>query len=321
MKIYRAIEFSQLIWLTTDYAKLVWESLSFDENKKIKNWWFYKEHFEKRRLIIKDICENSKKDFFTKSLDYNAMQGGRFNPSKSFGVIYSSSHPLVSALEVLYHQFDSALPLYSRMKKNNKKFTSSFNVKIPEKLESLIIAFEIEIDDSFCTKEICSDEEELKELCQKIGFERYIGDNFGRDFIFGNDYEISRLLGTFLYTDKDASFKVPSARIDYDVQDEKSIRNYIIPEKNYDNKKVKLTGNFFEFRCKVDLENSSLKSHPVKIEFEGKNGVEKLSFALDPKPSKRYTKEQFIRYLPDTPNPDDQKNYYREVEIQKFRQE
>ncbi|TQI71146.1 RES domain-containing protein [Gramella sp. Hel_I_59] len=320
MKIYRAIEFSQLIWLTSDYAKLVWESLSFDEAKKLQNWWFYDEHLENKRLIIKDICDNSSTDFFTKSLDYNAMQGGRFNPSKSFGVIYSSNHPLVSALEVLYHQFDGALPLYSRMKKNNRKFTSTFNVKIPRKLESLIIAFEIEIDEDLCTKEICNDEEGLKDLCQTIGFNRYIGDNFGRDFIFGNDYEISRLLGTYLHTEEDGSFKVPSARIDYEFQDEKKIRNFIIPEKNYDNSKIKLTGNFFEFECNIDLESSNHSEHPVSIKLEGKNGKENLSFSLDPKPSKRYTKNQFIKYLPTTGNNDDRKNHYREVEIQKFKE-
>ena len=320
MRIYRAIEFSQLIWLTSDYAKLVWETLSFNENKNSKNWWFYNENLENSRLIIKDICNNTTNDFFTKSLDYNAMQGGRFNPSKSFGVIYSSSNPLVSALEVLYHQFNGALPLYSRMKKSNQKFTSSFNVKIPEKLESIIISFEIEIDDTFCSKEICNDEEELKKLCQNIGFDRYIGDNFGRDFIFGNDYEISRLLGTYLHTATDGSFRVPSARIDYDVQDEQGIRNFIIPEKSYDKEKIKLTGNFYEYRCEVDLKNLGFNKHPVNIEAQGKNGSEKLKFTLDPKPSKRYTKNQYIKYLPNTENNEAKKNYYREVEIQKFRE-
>lgn len=317
MKIYRAIEFSQLIWLSTAYATLEWESLSLNGNGSKENWWFLKENIETRRQIIKDICENSNESFFQKSLDYNAMQGGRFNPSKSFGVIYTSSNPLVSTLEVLFHKFNGALPMYSKMRKENKKFISSFNVNIPEKLDTLIISFEIEIDDDLCSVEICDNESNLKSICEKIGFERYIGDNFSRDFIFGNDYEISRLIGSYMHTSNDATFKVPSARIDYVTQDENFIRNYIIPEKNYSSDKIRLTGNFYEYRCNIDLEKSDNK-HSVRVLAIGKDTEEELYFSLDPVPSKRYTKDQFIRYVPNTENPQDRKNYYREVELQKF---
>jgi len=319
MKIYRAIEFSQLIWLTTDYATLMWESLSLDGKGNNKNWWLINDNIQRRRQIIKDICLNSNEEFFQKSLDYNAMQGGRFNPAKSFGVIYASSNPLVANLEVLFHQFNGAIPLYSKMKKDNKRFTSSFNVKIPDKLDSLIIAFEIEIDDKLCNREICGNEKDLKLLCKQIGFKRYIGDNFSRDFIFGNDYEISRLLGTFIHTSEDATFKVPSARIDYNTQDERLVRNYIIPEKNYSPNKIKLTGNFFEFKCEVDLDKSSENNHPVRISAIGKSDSKILKFNLDPTPSKRYTKNQFVKFEPNSNNPQDRKNYYREVETQKFR--
>ncbi|WP_461639186.1 RES family NAD+ phosphorylase [Labilibaculum euxinus] len=322
MKIYRAIEFSQLIWLTTDDATLMWESLSLRDlgnGNVYSNWWLRPENINERRQIVTDICSNSNEPFFRKSLDYNAMQGGRFNPSRSFGVIYSSSNPLVSALEVLFHQYYGALPLYSKMSKDNNRFTSSFNVNIPRKLDSLIIVFEIEIDDEYCNNEICGDKESLITECEKIGFKRYIGDNFTRDFIFGNDYEISRLLGAYIHSFENATFKVPSARLDYEIQDEFDIRNYIIPEKNYNPEKMKLTGRYFEYRSKVNLEKSIQNTHEVEVEVIGSDSSKKLYFNLDSVPNKRTAKHQYVKYEPNSNNPNDRKNHYREVEIQKFK--
>jgi len=322
MKVFRAIEFSQLIWLSTDDATLMWESLSLKDSGNgdvYSNWWLRPENIKKRRQIITDICINSNESFFTKSLDYNAMQGGRFNPSRSFGMIYSSSNHLVSALEVLFHQFYGALPLYSKMSKNNNRFTSAFNVNIPRKLDSLIISFEIEVDDDYCKNEICGSKDSLILDCEKIGFKRYIGDNFTRDFIFGNDYEISHLLGAYIHTFEDATFKVPSARLDYEIQDEFNIRNYIIPEKNYTKEKMKLTGRYFEYRSNVSLDKSNENSHNVEMEVTGGNLSKKLFFNLDPVPNKRTAKHQYVKYEPNSNNPYDRKNHYREVEIQKFK--
>lgn len=319
MKIYRAIEFSKLIWLITSETSLVWHSANVEyngTNQKTSNWWLSNDYLEKRRYICSDICINSERAFFDNSFYYNAMQGGRFNPSKSFGVLYASTNPLLSALEVLYHQYCGAYPLYKKINRSSKEFTSSFNVQIPKKLDLLIVVFEISIDDSYCKLEICDSQDSLIELCSKIGFERYIGENFSRDFIFGNDYEISRLIGAFIHTNDKSSFKVPSARIDFNMQDEINIRNYLIPEKEFDANKIKLTGNFYEFSTQVDLELDNNSYHVVNLKAIGQKELN-ANFYLQPKPTRK-NKWQFVKYEPNSDNEDDKKKYFREVEIQKF---
>jgi hypothetical protein len=320
MKMFRAIEFGKLIWLITDDTALIWHSANMmyeeGQSQNFSNWWLSPAFTKTRRFIVSDICKNSESGFFENSFYYNAMQGGRFNPAKSFGVLYSSSNPLLSALEVLYHQYCSAYPLYRRMNKSSSQFTSSFNVQIPKKLDLLIVSFEIEVDEKYCNLEVCDSSESLEELCRSIGFERYIGDNFSRDFIFGNDYEISRLIGSHLHTKDTSSFKVPSARIDFKMQDEDKIRNFIIPEKEFDSKKIKLTGKFYEFRTQVDLELIEGKYHSVDINTSGETELNS-KFYLQPKPSKK-NKNQYLKYEPNSNHTADKKKYFREVELQKF---
>lgn len=319
MKIYRAIEFSKLIWLITGDTALVWHSanMTYNETKQsTSNWWLSKDFLKTRRYICSDICKNSEQAFFDNSFYYNAMQGGRFNPSKSFGVLYSSSHPLLSALEVLFHQYNGAYPLYKRINRSSNEFTSAFNVQIPKKLDLLIVSFEIEIDDAYCPLKICESKESLVKLCSSIGFERYIGENFSRDFIFGNDYEISRLIGAHLHTKDSSSFRVPSARIDFNMQDEINVRNYLIPEKEFDASKVRLTGNFYEFSTQLDLELEDNPFHTVSLKVMGQDELNARIY-LQPKPTRK-NKWQFVKYEPNSDIEDDKKKYFREVELQKF---
>jgi hypothetical protein len=320
MKIYRAIEFSKLIWMISDDASLAWnEAYLLHNNGEAQgyNWWMNDDLKPARHNIISDVIYNGQDKFFDKSLEFNAMQGGRFNPSRSFGVLYTSSNPLMACLEVLYHQFTSAYPLYKRMDRSSNQFTSSFNVQVPQYLKVLIAVFEIDIEDGFCSKEICTDLETLKDECRKLGFERYIGDKFSRDFIFGNDYEISRILGCYLHTNDDPSYQVPSARIDFDVQDELKIRNYLVPEKRYDANKIDLTGRFIEYKANINLEPNDNKNHDVTLEVLGKtNRI--LNFDLQPIPHKNKPREQFIRYEPNLNDGNDRKRYFRSVEVQRF---
>lgn len=320
MKVYRAIEFSKLIWMISDEASLAWnEAYLLHGNGEAQgyNWWMNDDLRAARHNIISDVIYNGQDKFFDKSLEFNAMQGGRFNPSRSFGVLYTSSSPLMACLEVLYHQFTSAYPLFKRMDRSSNQFTSSFNVQVPQHLKVLIAVLEIEIADDFCGKEICSDINALKEDCRKLGFERYIGDKFSRDFIFGNDYEISRILGCYLHTHDDPSYKVPSARVDFDLQDHLNIRNYLIPERRYDPDKIDLTGRFIEYKANINLEANDNKTHDVAIEVLGKtNRV--LNCTLQPIPHKNKPREQFIKYEPNLNDGNDRKRYFRGVEIQRF---
>jgi hypothetical protein len=306
--------------MVSDDASLAWnEAHLFHESNDShgSNWWLNNDLKSARHNIISDVIYNGQDKFFDKSLEFNAMQGGRFNPSRSFGVLYTSSNPLMACLEVLYHQFTSAYPLFKRMDKSSSQFTSSFNVRVPQHLKVLVVVFEIEVADDFCSREICSDLNSLKEDCSKLGFERYIGDKFSRDFIFGNDYEISRILGCYLHTHDDPSYKVPSARVDFEIQDQLNIRNYLIPERRYDPNKIDLTGRFIEYKTNINLEANGEHVHNVEVEVLGAtNRV--LNFNLQTIPYKNKPREQFIRYEPNLNDGNDRKRYFRGVEIQRF---
>jgi|GEM_PF-4821825 len=321
MKAYRAIEFSKLIWMISDDASLRWNvAHRFHEdetNVTGSNWWMNPKYKPYKHEIISDVVHNGQDKFFDKSLEFNAMQGGRFNPSRSFGVLYTSSDPLMAALEVLYHQFISAYPLYKRMNSNSNQFTSSFNIKVPQHLKILIVVFEIDIADEYCKREICNDLDDLKDLCMKLGFGRYVGDEFSRDFIFGNDYEISRILGSYLHTHADPSYNVPSARIDFDVQNQLNICNYLIPEKRYDSKKIDLTERYLEYNAILNLDLEDESGHEVGIEIAGKTS-QKVKFKLQPIPHKNKPKDQYKKFEPVLTGRDAEKRFHRSVEIQRF---
>lgn len=322
MKLYRSLEFSNLIWLASDYARKLWFESdmkhSLNNQDRSSNWWLNNTFENKRRYIIADICKSNSKTFFEKSIEYNAMHGGRFNPAKSFGTLYTSTHPLVSALEVIYHQFLDAYPLYNNLNKNKSKFTSSFNFHIPKKLDFVVVTFEIDFKSEYLIRDVAEDDDTLINYCNEIGFHRYIGDNFTRDFIFGNDYEISRLLGCYLQSKEEPFFKVPSARVDFMIQDELEVRNVVIPEKNIDYDKFSLTGNFYEYRISVDLDLDENQHFPVNMKIYGESDdLNEYMFHLQPRPNKRRNSNQVIKYMPNIEG-EEKASYSREVEIQKF---
>ena len=146
MRLYRSIEFSRLAFLIDNIHNKVWLDLEADSRKKIKysNWWLRRDNALKKNQMIKNVAADSRL-FFEKSVDFNSKVGGRLNPAKSYGAIYSSSSPTLSMLEVLYHLFDSSLVLYKNLKRSSDKLTSSFNVPVPEKIEVLIVALEFEV--------------------------------------------------------------------------------------------------------------------------------------------------------------------------------
>lgn len=323
MIIHRAVEFSRLIFLADELGLQIWtdceNSVSHKNSMQIANWWMDDNFERKRRIVVSQICKNQHTTFFQTSCEFNAMQGGRFNPSRSFGMLYCSNSPAIACFEVLYHLFDQAFPLYCDMNNKGKKITSSFNVAIPRSIDVMVIVFEIEIKDEQNFIKVCDDVINLKDDCCKIGFKRYIGDSFTRDFIFGNDYEISRILGCHLHTKHPGSFVVPSARIDFEIQDILGKRNYIIPEKDLQQFSPKLTGRFREYKCKIEMDTRSefAGGHEVKIwSKEDKSDV--VTFVLQPTPSRKGNPKQWKTYFPDTGTDREKRVYSREVSIQKF---
>jgi hypothetical protein len=306
--------------MISDDASLRWNEAHIyhkDKNPQESNWWMNSELHPIKNEIISDIVHNGQDKFFDKSLEFNAMQGGRFNPSRSFGVLYSSSDPLMACLEVLYHQFQNAYPLYKRMNNSSNSFTSSFNMNVPQHLRVVLVAFEMEIDAGYCSREVCCDLEEFKNECKGIGFGRYIGDKFSRDFIFGNDYEIPRILGCYLHSQEDPTYKVPSARVDFETQDLLDIRNYLIPESRYKPELIDLTGNYIEYSAVINLEANEDHGHEVDLQVLGET-MELLQFFLQPTPRNNKPKNQHKIYEPNLNDGNDKRRFNRTVELQRF---
>lgn len=322
MKLYRAIEFSKLAFMLNETGREIWNKAAQDFQKnnseKKVNWWCDDNKAKQRRLIAGLICKESRDLFFDKSLEFNAMRGGRFNPARSFGVLYTASCPAVSSLEVLYHQFEQAFPLYKNMSKSGEKITSNFNSSIPDRQELVIVAFEIEYNKSPKQK-IYTDLKSAKDLTENVGFSRYVGANFNREFLFGNDYEISRIVGCHLHTYEKSAFKVPSARIDFQAQDEHDKRNVLIPEKEIDEKNVSLTGKWIEFKYEVDMNKNDLGLHDVVCLVNGKK-ANCHEFYLDPMPPKKGPHKQIHEFLPtSSASLAERRMFARYVATQKFR--
>jgi len=281
------------------------------------NWWMNPEYAEDRRKVAAHVCREKGEKFFETSFQYNAMQGGRFNPSKSFGVLYCASEPAMAAFEVLFHLFADSQPVYLGMSKSSPKISGTFNAKVPDKIQVIIPVFEISLKTDCEPYSLCDSVEALKADCKSVGFRRYLGPEFTRDFIFGNDYEISRILGCHLHTKIKSTFSVPSARIDFDLQDKMAFRNLIVPEKDLNHLEPKLTGNFIEFRCEISMEASGSKGHKVKVECFGKSEAS-CEFYLQCTPTKKIGEGQTIRYPPSGANIKDKNSFSRVVQIQKF---
>ena len=319
MILYRSIEFSKLVFLLSEERQFLWEENQFSRDsltiaKGHHNWWMNAKFEKERREMVSAVIRESERAFFGKSLEFNAMSGGRFNPERSFGVLYCANHPVITALEVLYHKFIDLYPLYSGIQAKKSQITSGLDMKIPDELEVLIVAFQIKIKNSDKLIAINDTETNLKRVCDQIGFKRYTQRNFDREFIFGNDYEISRHVGTYVHSMDHDGFLVPSARIDFNSQDELKAKNAILFEGKTENFKPHLTGKFVEYRCIVDLSKIGPDGMDVTIEAQGANSF-KTAFKLQPNPPKKGEHPQIRSYMP---NVSINNSRSRLVHIQKY---
>lgn len=299
MKFYRALEFNKLQFLLNEDQYMYWiqKDLEFND-ETLMNWWLAngKEVALDRKKVISTIAKNPNEVFFQKSAEFNSVFGGRFNPTKSFGGIYCSNSPFMGALEVLYHYIKGSHETLKPISKNKSSVQTIMNNRFKNKLEVIVVAFEFECSSGCKFEMINEDVPSLKKLCQSIGFERYFANNFDRNFIFGNDYEISRHIGCYLHTKNSSGFSVPSARIDFDIQDELKKRNFFIPEKEIQNLELSLTGHFKEFKFSFTLEPNDDWLYDICLYKDC--GVEVAQeFHLQPTPTKsRDPFQQIISY-------------------------
>ena len=314
MKLYRSIEFSRLTFLIGDDHNAAWKSLEEKaySNASYSNWWLKDKNELKRHQMIKNIVSDSD-EFFEKSADFNSKVGGRFNPSKSYGAIYTSSSPTLSMLEVLYHVFDSSLGLYKNLKRSSDKLTSTFNVPVPEKIQVLIVALELEVQEPEKIVNLCKDTSYFKKLCRELGFYRYMGNNFNEDFIFGNDYEITNIMGCHFHRQKNTALQSPSARVELE-QQRNGRFNLILPENLSENLQPQLTGNFREYLCSMDM-NESYGKHAISIKALGKTQTEETVY-LQNKPTRK--NGRIVEFSQIDDSGENKKKFSREVQLQRF---
>lgn len=315
MKLYRSIEFSRLAFLVDENHQKIWKEMIVEprDGARYSNWWLKKENDLQRRQIIKNVMCDSKK-FFEKSADFNSKVGGRFNPEKSFGAIYTSTNPTLSMLEVLYHVFDSSLGLYKDLKRSSDKLVSSFNVPVPEYIEIMIIALELDADDKCKIEKLCADKIKFKKLCEKLGFYRYIDSYFNEDFLFGNDYEITRIIGCSFHEKNNLSLLgVPSARVGFVYQGDEYY-NVVIPENRVDCLNLALTGKFREYKCKMFMTEEDAR-HRIEIKAVGRTEKSSIVY-LQNKPSRN--NDRVIEFSQVKDVGEDRKKYSREVRLQRF---
>lgn len=318
MILYRAIEFSRLAFLIDDEHQVVWkdhkDSYS-SEDAEFKNWWLLDTSFSDRSQMVKNLITRNDL-FFEKSLDFNSKQGGRFNPEKSFGAIYASSCPTTASLEVLYHIFESSFGLYKSLKKSSDKLTTSFNIPVPNHLEVLIVVLEFEvknINDAESVN-ICDNRETFIDLCQDLGFYRYIDSDFDEDFIFGNNYEITNIMGCNIHKEKESVILAPSARLDLELQKESGTNNYVIPEKIQKKLSPRLTGRYREYLYKLGMIEDEGR-HPISVAVKGSTSS-KSSFFIQSTPNRKNGRIKEFSQVDDASS--DRRKYSREIRLQRF---
>jgi len=318
VKFFRALEFNKLQFLLNEDQYIYWiqKDLEFDDDT-LMNWWLADgtKTVTDRKKIISTIAKNPNEKFFNKSAEFNSVYGGRFNPAKSFGGIYCSNSAFLGALEVLYHYISNSLNTLRPISSNKSNVQTIMNNRFKNRLEVIIVSFEFECNEACNFEPLNENVHSLKDLCRSIGFERYITENFDRNFLFGNDYEISRHIGCHLHTQKTNGFSVPSARVDFDCQDLLRKRNFFIPEKEIPNLNLNLTGNFKEFKFSFSPEVNPDSLYDICLYKScGKEPLQE--FHLQPVPKK--TKDPFDQIISYEHKTDIDVRNLREVHTQQF---
>lgn len=296
MKLYRAIEFSKLSFMLSDYGIEEWnntiEEFKQDETKKT-NWWFSEKHQDKIEFIIADIISNGQQAFFQKSLTYNSVVGGRYNPPNSFGVLYSANNPALAALEVLYHIYDSKKKYLNDMAKSSENYSATFDEVSPQLAKNLIVIFELDINDANFNIQPCITTKKVQELISKVGFSRYTEhEDFNENFIFGNTYEISRILGCYLNTTQEnTAYRFKSARLENTMENSNS-NNVIFPEKFVNDHDFKLTRNYYLVESSMNIQEFN-GMHEIDLVIRGENEINAKVFL------EKYLNENKVRNNPD----------------------
>lgn len=232
------------------------------------NWWFEESLKSKIEFLIADVIANGKEQFFRSSMTFNSTVGGRYNPPNSFGIMYTATNPVLAALEVLYHIYDNSKKLLSHTAKNSFDFERRYNSTSPLMAKDFIVVFTINVGGDIPLEDY-TNPERLKETCGRIGFNRYTEhEDYDENFIFGNNYEISRILGCYLNSsDVRTAFKFKSARI-HNTNSTLNYYNVIFPETFIKDDDLNLTNEYFVIDADTSV-HAVQNLHDVRLRING----------------------------------------------------
>jgi len=265
------------------------------ERHASENWWFSKKHQTLKNEVISSVIQRGTQEFVDDSLYFTSLKGGRWNLPKSYGVLYCSENPLLSCLEVAYHDLMEGLPHLRRMKNIENKIRTSINVHIPDELRFLIVVLVLELGDNLKEEVIDKDLNTIKRVCNQAGFANYTGhERFDTNFLFGNEYMVTQTIGAVMYGRKTQVLRVQSARtgegIKLALPVDRAFRTNPYP--------VQLRPVYYEFDCRVEpLAQSSC--FEFSIDAAGRNKDLSIAIHLDRVPVRPTLRSDATRlYLP-----------------------
>jgi hypothetical protein len=243
MNLYRALNFRNLVHMVDPDLRGQWEDA---QKPSSQNWWFLDRHRDLKRRVVNYVIQRGVKSFVEESLYYTALTGGRWNLPRSHGILYCSENPLLSCLEVAYHELMSGLPHLRRMKRIEDKIRTSTNVTVSDNLRILIVVFVLELSVELKETELDKDVGTIKSICNQAGFGNYTGHReFDKEFLFGNEYTVTRTIGAVIYGQRSELIRVQSARTHEDIK-------LLLPlDRAFDRKPypVQLRPVYYEFDC------------------------------------------------------------------------
>jgi hypothetical protein len=244
---------------------------------------------------------------------FASLKGGRWNLPKSHGVLYCSENPLLSCLEVAYHDLMEGLPHLRRLKAIQDRISTSINVHIPDDLRFLIVVLVFDLAEDRDAWVLDETLQTVKATCNQAGFRNYTGSpGFDEDFLLGNDYSVTQTIGAVLYGQKRNLMMVRSARLAQPMK-------LVLPNDHAFEpgaSPLRLKPLYYEFDCRVEP-LAPTRCYVLEIKARGRSEELDITMHLDRVPLRPSVKSSAVRtYLPSNTRSPEKDG--RSVVIQKY---
>jgi len=292
MDIYRALNFRNLIHMADADIGQRWDEAERDAQQ---NWWFSPKFRALKEEVIGHVISRGTEVIVNESLYFTSLRGGRWNLPKSHGVLYCSENPLLSCLEVAYHNLMDGVPHLRRLKAVEDRIAASINIRVPSELRFLIVVLVFELAEGGKSRILDDTSDAVKAACNEAGFRNYTrSPRFDEGFIRGNDYTVTQTIGAMLYGQKCGRIVVRSARLG------QPMRLLLLTEHAFDmgTSPVRLKPLYYEFDCRVEPLSSS-SCFELRVSAHGQGNSIDFPIHLERVPLRPSARSKAVRrYLP-----------------------